>query len=62
MLKFGVQLLFVTFTQMIIVIISKQFFSRLGGYNEPLIYLIIFIELVISIYFIHIGYIKEERK
>ena len=72
MLKSGLRLLFGTFTQLIAVIISYQFYFKyaashggIGGTPisiiHPLICIIIVFELIISFYLLVIG-IKDKNK
>lgn len=57
--------MFITFFELIISILSVQFWMKSNMYVfyniHPLIKLIIFVQLVISIYFIYIEY-KEDVK
>lgn len=60
MLKFGIKLLFVTFTHIIIATICAQFLETLK--NAFLIYFTIIIEFAISIYFIYLGHDEKNNK
>jgi uncharacterized membrane protein len=71
-LKSGLRLLFGTFTQLIAVIISYQFYFKYAASNggiggnpisiiHPLIWIIVVFELIISFYILTIG-IKDKTK
>jgi len=73
MFRSGLRLLFGTFTQLIVVIISYEFFLRyaasqggIGAVNSidavhPLIWVIIACELIISLYLLILG-VKDKSK